>query len=96
MGKISSRFARPNVRLLLLGLDAAGKTTVLTWMKRGMHQETVPTIGFNVEEIVYKKILFLVWDVGGQDRLRALWRPNYRGTSGILFVVDSRKDCFHR
>eukprot|EP00474_Spongospora_subterranea_P009377 CRZ09835.1 hypothetical protein [Spongospora subterranea] len=89
MGKAMSRLGRPRVRLLLLGLDAAGKTTVLAWMKKGAHQETVPTIGFNVEEILYNRTRIQIWDVGGQDRLRALWRPHYRGTSGIIFVVDS-------
>ncbi|CEO97045.1 ADP-ribosylation factor [Plasmodiophora brassicae] len=87
---MGARFSkRRDVRFLLLGLDAAGKTTVMTWLKRGVHVETVPTIGFNVEEIVHKRLRIQIWDVGGQDRLRVLWRPHYRGTSGVIFVVDS-------
>ena len=50
---------------------------------------TIPTIGFNVETVTYKNIKFTVWDVGGQDKIRPLWRHYYTGTNGIIFVVDS-------
>lgn len=87
--KISRKFRKRKVRILLLGLDASGKTTILSQMKLGEATSTVPTIGFNVEEVTYENLIFDVWDVGGQDRLRPLWRHYYRGASGILFVVDS-------
>lgn len=58
-------------------------------MKIGEAKATVPTVGFNVEEVKYKNLTFDVWDVGGQDRLRPLWRHYYRGASGIIFTVDS-------
>lgn len=50
---------------------------------------TIPTIGFNVESVQYKNIDFTVWDVGGQDKIRPLWRYYYDNTKGIIFVVDS-------
>merc|ERR1711941_255145 len=50
---------------------------------------TIPTIGFNVETVEYKNISFTVWDVGGQDKIRPLWRHYYQGTNGLIFVVDS-------
>ena len=50
---------------------------------------TIPTIGFNVETIDYKNIQFTVWDVGGQEKIRRLWRHYYQNTEGIIFVVDS-------
>jgi len=50
---------------------------------------TIPTIGFNVETVEYKNISFTVWDVGGQDKIRPLWRHYYQNTQGIIFVVDS-------
>jgi small GTP-binding protein len=50
---------------------------------------TIPTIGFNVETVEYKKINFTVWDVGGQDKIRPLWRHYYQNTQGLIFVVDS-------
>ena len=57
-----------------LSLDAAGKTTILYKLKLGEIVTTIPTIGFNVETVEYKNINFTVWDVGGQDKIRPLWR----------------------
>ena len=53
-------------KVLILGLDSAGKTTILYALKLGEVVSTIPTIGFNVEELKYKTITFMVWDVGGQ------------------------------
>ena len=77
------------MRILMVGLDAAGKTTILYKLKLGEVVNTIPTIGFNVEEVTYKNISFHVWDVGGQDKIRQLWRHYYTNTQGIIFVVDS-------
>jgi ADP-ribosylation factor protein 6 len=41
---------------------------------------TIPTVGFNVESVTYKNVKFNVWDVGGQDKIRPLWRHYYSGT----------------
>ncbi|KAB5537146.1 hypothetical protein PHYPO_G00115520 [Pangasianodon hypophthalmus] len=94
MGLIfSSIFARfiekKQMRLLMVGLDAAGKTTVLYKLKLGEVVTTIPTIGFNVETVEYKNISFTVWDVGGQNVIRPLWRHYYQNTMGLIFVVDS-------
>uniref|UniRef100_A0ABI7ZT40 ADP-ribosylation factor n=1 Tax=Felis catus TaxID=9685 RepID=A0ABI7ZT40_FELCA len=72
-----------------LGLDAAGKTTILYKLKLGEIVTTIPTIGFNVETVEYKNICFTVWDVGGQDKIRPLWRHYFQNTQGLIFVVDS-------
>jgi small GTP-binding protein len=58
-------FSKREMRILMLGLDAAGKTTILYKLKLGEVVSSVPTIGFNVESLEYKKIKFTVWDVGG-------------------------------
>lgn len=50
---------------------------------------TPPRKGFNVETVEYKNISFTVWDVGGQDKIRPLWRHYFQNTQGIIFVVDS-------
>jgi ADP-ribosylation factor protein 1 len=73
----------------MLGLDAAGKTTILYKLKIGEVIATIPTIGFNVETVEYRNVTFQVWDVGGQDKIRKLWRHYYSGSHGIIFVVDS-------
>jgi len=80
---------KTEMRILMVGLDAAGKTTVLYKLKLGEVVTTIPTIGFNVETVEYKNISFTVWDVGGQDKIRPLWRHYYQNTQGIIFVVDS-------
>ena len=82
MGKALSKlfgdlFAKKEMRVLMLGLDAAGKTTILYKLKLGEVVSSVPTIGFNVETLEYKKTKFTVWDVGGQDKIRLLWRHYY-------------------
>merc|ERR1712032_727088 len=57
--------------------------------KLGEVVTTIPTIGFNVETVEYKNLSFTVWDVGGQDKIRPLWRHYYQGTNGLIYVVDS-------
>lgn len=58
------------VRILMLGLDSAGKTTILYRLQIGEVVSTIPTIGFNVETVTYKNIKFQVWDLGGQTSIR--------------------------
>jgi ADP-ribosylation factor protein 1 len=88
--KIFSRlFGKKDMRILMVGLDAAGKTTILYKLKLGEIVTTIPTIGFNVETVEYKNINFTVWDVGGQDKIRPLWRHYFQNTQGLIFVVDS-------
>ncbi|XP_071485767.1 uncharacterized protein [Diadema setosum] len=78
-------------RVLMLGLDAAGKTTCLYKLKLNETVTTIPTIGFNVETVTpVPGLSFTVWDVGGQEKIRALWRHYYYGTHGVIFVVDSQ------
>ncbi|EAW09779.1 putative ADP-ribosylation factor 6 [Aspergillus clavatus NRRL 1] len=87
LGKI---FGTKEMRILMLGLDAAGKTTILYKLKlTNQDVTTIPTVGFNVESVTYKNVKFNVWDVGGQDKIRPLWRHYYSGTQGLIFVVDS-------
>merc|ERR1712187_896773 len=80
---------KTEMRILMAGLDAAGKTTILYKLKLGEVVTTIPTIGFNVESVEYKNINFTVWDIGGQDKIRKLWRYYYNNTQGVIFVVDS-------
>ncbi|KAF6216230.1 hypothetical protein GE061_000570 [Apolygus lucorum] len=77
------------MRILMVGLDAAGKTTILYKLKLGEIVTTIPTIGFNVETVEYRNISFTVWDVGGQSKIRPLWRHYFQNTQGLIFVIDS-------
>ena len=85
----SKLFAMEDMRILMVGLDAAGKTTILYKLKLGELVTPIPTIGFNVEEVNYKNINFTMWDVGGQKKLREMWRFYYENTQAVIFVVDS-------
>lgn len=91
MGQRGSKL--PEARILLLGLDNAGKSTLLYKLKHNACVRTVPTIGFNVEMIETKKnrknIALTVWDVGGQELMRQHWKSFHQDTSAIVFVVDS-------
>ncbi|EHB17056.1 ADP-ribosylation factor 1 [Heterocephalus glaber] len=80
-------FGKNEMRILMVGLDAAGKTTILYKLKLGEIVTTIPTTGFSVETVEYK-ISFTVWDVGGQDKIRPLWRHYFQNTQGLVFVVD--------
>ncbi|KAK9016338.1 hypothetical protein V6N11_078839 [Hibiscus sabdariffa] len=112
-------FGNSEMRVVMLGLDAAGKTTILYKLHIGEVLSTVPTIGgrlltlgpswtlpivsllsvlalfsysswgFNVEKVQYKNVMFTVWDVGGQEKLRPLWRHYFNNTDGLIYVVDS-------
>lgn len=77
------------MQILILGLDDSGKTSILYKMKLGLPVTTIPTVGFNVQTVSFKKTKFHVWDVGGQDNIRPLWRHYYTGTHGLIFVIDS-------
>uniref|UniRef100_A0A8C9Q5R4 ADP-ribosylation factor 1 n=1 Tax=Spermophilus dauricus TaxID=99837 RepID=A0A8C9Q5R4_SPEDA len=79
-------FGKKEMCILMVGLDAAGKMTILYKLKLGQIVTTIPTIGFNVE---YKNISFPVWDMGGQDKIRPLRHHYFQNTLGLIFMVDS-------
>lgn len=90
LSKIMNRlFGKKQVKVLMVGLDCAGKTTILYKLKLGEIVTTIPTIGFNVESVEYKNVSFIVWDIGGQSKIRPLWHHYFQGAEGIIFVIDS-------
>ncbi len=81
---------KSEARILMLGLDSAGKTTILYKLKLNETVSSIPTIGFNVETVSpVKNVTFTVWDVGGQDKIRPLWKHYFHNTEGLVYVVDS-------
>ncbi|GMT25421.1 hypothetical protein PFISCL1PPCAC_16718, partial [Pristionchus fissidentatus] len=78
-----------HLRILMLGLDSAGKTTILYKLKLGELVTTIPTIGFNVEQVTYRNLAFTIWDVGGQNKIRPLWKYYFQNTQALIYVVDS-------
>lgn len=88
--RVASLWSSPEpTRIMMVGLDAAGKTTILYKIKLGEVVTTIPTIGFNVETVEYKSLTMTVWDIGGQDKIRNLWRYYYINTDAVIFCVDS-------
>ncbi|XP_073333780.1 E3 ubiquitin-protein ligase TRIM23 isoform X3 [Pagrus major] len=77
------------IRVVTLGLDGAGKTTILFKLKQDEFMQPIPTIGFNVETVEYKNLKFTIWDVGGKHKLRPLWKHYYLNTQAVVFVIDS-------
>ena len=75
--------------ILILGLDASGKTTIMNRLKYGDNMVTVPTIGFNCEHIQFGNLNFIGWDIGGQDKIRKLWHNYFENADAVVFVVDS-------
>ncbi|XP_054608402.1 ADP-ribosylation factor-like protein 4D [Dunckerocampus dactyliophorus] len=82
------------VHVVVIGLDSAGKTSLLYRLKLKEFVETIPTKGFNTEKVKVavggsRTVTFQVWDVGGQEKLRPLWKSYTRRTDGLVFVVDA-------
>ena len=73
----------------MIGHDVGGKTAILHELKLGEVVTTIRTSGFGVETVEYKNLSFTVWCVGGQDKIRPLWRHCYQGTNGLIHVVSS-------
>lgn len=97
MGLLLSRLWRRVVsevegKIVIVGLNNAGKTTILYRLNLGTVVTTEPTVGSNVEEVRHKGLLFQVWDVGGQESLRATWTTYLQATDAIIFVVDSNDE----
>ncbi|QDZ24482.1 small ARF-related GTPase [Chloropicon primus] len=94
MGQVVSAFyswfnTEKEYKVLLIGLDNAGKTTTLYQLHLGQAIETQPTIGSNVETVKHKNVHFEVWDLGGQATLRPSWVTYYKATDALVMVVDS-------
>ncbi|KAL5850112.1 hypothetical protein ACOSQ4_008125 [Xanthoceras sorbifolium] len=85
----SSVFGNREARILVLGLDNAGKTTILYRLQMGEVVSTIPTIGFNVETVQYNNIKFQVWDLVSLFFHRPYWRCYFPNTQAVIYVVDS-------
>jgi ADP-ribosylation factor-like protein 2 len=77
------------MRLLMLGLDNAGKTTILKKFNGEDISTISPTLGFNIKTLEYQDFKLNVWDVGGQSTIRSYWRNYFEKTDGLVWVVDS-------
>lgn len=81
--------AKEEYRILMVGIGAAGKTTILYRLKKNELVHTIATVGFTMETVHFGDLEFCVWDLGGQDKIRPLWRHYFEGSKGVIFVVDA-------
>jgi len=77
------------IRILMVGLDNAGKTTIVKRINGEDVTKISPTLGFNIKTMAFKEFMLNIWDVGGQKTLRSYWRNYYEQTDGMVWVVDS-------
>jgi len=91
MGQLISfpRSGYPETKTIMVGLDNAGKTTILYKLKLGQEIETIPTIGFNVESVRINNVTLTIWDLCGQEKIRPIWRHFFEGSVAVVFVIDS-------
>jgi len=92
LSKVLDFFSRSkdNFKIIIVGLQNAGKTTILYRLALGqLVTTTQPTIGSNVEEISHNNVKFQTWDLGGQESMRTVWDVYYLNTDGVIFVIDS-------
>merc|ERR1719162_2767282 len=76
-------------RILMLGLDNAGKTTILKKMSDEDISQVMPTQGFNVKSLVHEGLKLNVWDIGGQKTIRPYWSNYFEASDVLCYVVDS-------
>lgn len=96
VGFLDYLFSKPNIHILLIGLDHAGKTTILETIKSKFghlhalpHDKIPPTIGMNLAKINYRGTHIVMWDLGGQMKMRGIWEKYYDEADAVVFVVDS-------
>jgi len=78
-------------KILFLGLDNAGKTSIITYFenKGTLEQVEEPTVGFVIKGIKYKRVDFKIWDVAGKESVRPLWKHYYEVNDAVVFVIDA-------
>jgi len=81
--------SRSNFKIIILGIQNAGKTTILYRLSLGQLVQTTPTIGSNVEEISYNNVKLQAWDLGGQESTRSVWDVYFANTDAIIYVIDT-------
>ncbi|XP_011247241.1 ADP-ribosylation factor-like protein 5C isoform X2 [Mus musculus] len=89
IAKLMRIFGSQEHKVIIVGLDNAGKTTILYQFLTNEVVHTCSTIGSNVEEIVLRKTHFLMWDLGGQEALRSTWDTYYSNAEFVILVIDS-------
>lgn len=87
---LRSLFFKQEMELSLIGLQNAGKTSLVNVVATGSFQEDmIPTVGFNMKKVTKGKVSIKLWDLGGQARFRSMWERYCRGVDAVVCVVDA-------
>ena len=89
---LKNLFFSKEMEITLIGLESAGKTTLLKAITDGKHQDmkdTIPTIGLNTRKVKKGGVTLKLWDMGGQSRFRTMWERYCRGVNAIVYVMDA-------
>jgi ADP-ribosylation factor-like protein 8 len=87
---LRSLFFKQEMELSLIGLQNAGKTSLVNVITTGGYTEDmIPTVGFNMRKVSKGNVTIKLWDLGGQPRFRTMWERYCRGVSAIVYVVDA-------
>lgn len=87
---LRSLFFKQEMELSLIGLQNAGKTSLVNVIAMGGYSEDmIPTVGFNMRKVTRGNVTIKLWDLGGQPRFRSMWERYCRGVSAIVYVVDA-------
>lgn len=87
---LRSLFFKQEMELSLIGLQNAGKTSLVNVIATGGYSEDmIPTVGFNMRKVTRGNVTIKLWDLGGQPRFRSMWERYCRGVSAIVYVVDA-------
>lgn len=87
---LRSLFFKQEMELSLIGLQNAGKTSLVNVIATGGYSEDMlPTVGFNMKKVTKGNVTIKLWDLGGQPRFRSMWERYCRAVSAIVYVVDA-------
>ncbi|GBG00146.1 ADP-ribosylation factor 8B [Raphidocelis subcapitata] len=87
---LRSLFFHKEMELSLIGLQNAGKSSLVNVLTTGsFHEDMIPTVGFNMRKVTKGAVTIKMWDLGGQPRFRSLWERYCRGVQAIVYVVDA-------
>ncbi|DBA96453.1 hypothetical protein WJX77_002454 [Trebouxia sp. C0004] len=90
MDWLRSLFFKKEMELSLIGLQNAGKTSLVNVLTTGaFHEDMIPTVGFNMRKVTKGAVTIKLWDLGGQPRFRSMWERYCRGVQAIVYVVDA-------
>ncbi|CCF73787.1 ADP-ribosylation factor family [Babesia microti strain RI] len=77
------------IRIVIVGLDNAGKSSLVTRLLDKPLDQVAPTLGFKIYTYPYKNYNLNIWDIGGQKSIRSFWKNYFHDTDGLIWVVDS-------